>query len=290
MLPPQVSAKICAYTKNIIIKDGLDWPSVVHLLQLLKDLKCLIWLYPGQYAKVGGTPGKINTKVLRVLQENWPNCTISIDNLCTMLERCYDTADLPSQQLVSYKTRGWLSDDLRSAFKKILLVSSQLKVLHLIEPEPVPVHENEPVYCFHEEEIDPGETIPAIQELFLEGPCWHYSVRTAAQFWNFSNLTYLRLEKVRIMRFLMTVPTEILLQLKTVITNSHVELENLRWDASLRVFNRSRRITALENLSLVSCFANGPYTAISNYCPSLRILELRDYASMNDKALHSTRP
>ena len=143
-------------------------------------------------------------------------------------------------------------------------------MLHLIEPEPVSVYEDEPVYYFHEEEIDPGETLPAIQELFLEGYFWHYSVQTAAQFWNFSNLTYLRLEKFRIMRFLMTDPTESLLQLKTFISDSHVELENLRWDASLCVFNLVRRVTALEDLSLVFCFVDGPHSAISNHGPSLR--------------------
>ena len=210
----RVRNAISTFTRQISIREALDWASVVSLLSSLKTLNHLHWSF---WNKMGPLSSQqIPQCVLDGLAERWPNVQVSVENS----RFCYicDASSLPSARLVSFKMQGTLGHPSRQAgptLKRILLGAHQLKVLHLLD---IPSGKR-----FIDENIGQGEILPAVEELFLQGYFWLHSPSVATTFWNWSKLTSLRLEKVFIVNFLVTVLPECLTQLRSFVTDGHCQ-------------------------------------------------------------------
>lgn len=212
----RVRNAISTFTRQITIREVLNWASVVSLLSSLKTFNHLHWSFWKKEGPLAYREVQIPQCVVDGLAERWPNVHISVEN--SRCESFGDISYLPPARLVSFKMQGTLGYPLRQAgpkLKRILLEFDQLKVLHLLDLRLG--------NRFIDEDIGQSEILPAVEELFLQGYIWQHSLKIATSFWNWSRLTSLRLEKVLIVNFLETVSPEHLLQLQSFVTDGHCE-------------------------------------------------------------------
>lgn len=223
-IPPQavdvrgrVRTAMCTFTRQITINEPLNWASVVNLLLSLKTLNHVHWSFWKKGGRFSHNPIPIPQSVLDGLAERWPNAQISVDNLKS--SSSVGISSLPPARLVSFKSQGAVprpeGSQVGHTLKDTLLACDKLKVLHLLNERSG--------FRFVDEDIGHNESLPALEELFLQGYFWLHTPSVATSFWNWTKLTSLRLEKVLIVNFLETVSPEYLLQLRSFATDGHCQ-------------------------------------------------------------------
>ena len=246
---------ICNFTRQITINEALHWASVVNLLSSLQNFRHLEWSFWGREGSLARNRlSRIPQDVLDGLAERWPSAQISLGKLSSRLDSHDDFSSLPPTRIVSLQMQGVLQRRSNQVgrtpwLKNALLKCDQLKVLHILD-----VHSGS---RFTDEEIEQNETLPAVEELFLQGYFWLHSPSVATNFWNWSRLTSLRLEKVFIVNFLETVLPENLLQLSSFVTDGHCQSAVDHTKVSVLYLTCSQvphfkdRRTSLENRNLI---------------------------------------
>lgn len=208
----RVRSAICTFTRQITVKEVLNWESVVTLLLSLKNLNHLHWSFWTMEEPHAHWPVRIPQIVLDGLAERWPSAQVSVDNL--RFDSSLAISSLPATRLVSFDMQR-PSHQVGPTLKNTLLKCNQLKVLHLLDVRSE---------CrFIDEDIEQSERLPAVEELFLQGYLWLHSPSVATNFWSWSRLTCLRLKKVFIVNFLETVSPKNLTQLRFFITDGHCQ-------------------------------------------------------------------
>lgn len=211
----RVRNALSTFTRQITIREVLNWASVVSLLSSLRTFNHLQWSFRKTEGPISSQPVHIPQCILDGLAERWPIVQISVENMRSLFFS--DASYLPHNRLTSFKMQGALGHPQQAGptLKNLLLEFRQLKVLHLLDI----------VYGkrFIDEDIGQHERLPAVEELFLQSYFWLHSSGVATTFWNWSRLTSLRLEKVFIVNFLETVPPECLAQLRSFVTDGHCQ-------------------------------------------------------------------
>ena len=219
----RVKSAICTFTRQVTIDEALDWSLVVNLLLSLVTFHHLNWSfskmarYPFSGQRSSRMGNRMPQSILNCLAERWPRASLSVENLCLNLYSIDEVCSLHLKTLVFLKlhtTFFWRLIN-QQALKTFLMQLNRLKVLHFLNVQPGS--------RFLDEEIAESERLPAVEELFLQGYFWLHSPSVATNFWDWSNLTSLRLEKVFIINFLDSVSPENLLRLRSLITDGHCE-------------------------------------------------------------------
>ena len=221
----RVKSAICTFTRQVTIDKVLDWSLVVNLLLSLVTFRHLNWSFSKmaryEYPLAGQRSSRMDNgmpqSILNCLTERWPRATLSVENLYLNLYSVREGCSLHLNTLVFLKLHTTFSWRLinQQTLKTFLMQLNRLKVLHFLNVQPGS--------RFLDEEIAKSERLPAVEELFLQGYFWLHSPSVATNFWDWSNLTSLRLEKVFIINFLDSVSPENLLQLRSLITDGHCE-------------------------------------------------------------------
>lgn len=215
----RVRHAICNFTRQITIDKPVDSLLTVTLLQSLDKLHHLNWAFWNKESCSNHwTSNQILPRILDCLTESWPSADLSVDNVYSGVDYNDEVSSLPPTNVVSLKLEAGLLRHwhrVERTFKTFLLQCHQLNVLHLLSVRSGT--------RFKDEEMEQHDRLPAVEQLFLQGYFWIHSPRTANTFWNWSNLTSLRLEKVFIINFLESVLPANLLQLRSLITDGHCE-------------------------------------------------------------------
>ena len=213
----RVRTAMCTFTRQITINEALNWASVVNLLLSLKTLNHLHWSFWKKEGWFSHNPIQIPQSILDGLAERWPSAQISVDDL--RLNSIVAISSIPPARLVSFKLQGAVprreERQVGPTLKNTLMACDKLKVFHLLNVRSG--------FWFIDEDIGHSESLPALEELFLQGYFWLHSPAIATSFWNWTRLTSLRLENVLIVNFLETVSPEYLLRLQSFVTDGHCQ-------------------------------------------------------------------
>ena len=220
----RVERAICTFTRQVTVDKALDWSLVV---KILLSLNTFHHLHLSCWNGNGTSSRRINhwsqsdpipQSVLNCVARYWPSAKLSVTELIPRLDHIDEFNSLTNTNLVSLKLQAVSRHQFRrieGTLKTFLLQCNQLEVLHLPNLQSGT--------RFLDEEIRENIRLPAIEELFLQDYFWLHSPSIATNFWNWSKLTTLRLEKVFIINFLNSVPPENLQQLRSLVTDGHCE-------------------------------------------------------------------
>lgn len=215
----KVKSAICTYTRQITIDKALDWSSIDNMLSSLGQFHQLNWqFWESDRYFVHSRPKQVLQRISSRLTERWPSAKLSIDKLSLISVYTTEFTALPSTNLITLKLQGLVRrypSQFDCRLKAFLLQCDQLNELHLVYLESGS--------RFLDEEIEQSERLPPIKQLYLRNYDWLHSPGPANNFWNWSRLTSLRLEKVNIIQFLESVLPENLLQLRSLTTDGHCE-------------------------------------------------------------------
>ena len=272
----RVASAICTFTRQLTIDSPLNCSLVVDMLKSLDQFHHLNWEFweTKAYWTHSG-PGQTLQSISSCLAERWPKAKLSVNNSSSCHDAIHDFASLAlATNLVSLKqglTRRRYDQPDRT-LKTFLLQCDQLNVLHVLHLQSGA--------RFLDDEILQSERLPPVKDLFLQGYFWLHSPSIATSFWNWSQLTSLRLEKVFIINFLESVLPANLLQLRSLITDGHCESPVDHTKATNLMIALVRAINSLETLSLICSVEMFPIDAIRKHGPGLRNLQLREYDGM----------
>lgn len=274
----RVVSKVSLYTQYITIGRSLEWNTTIALFGTLRELKGLQWSYWSDNGRGLNLSGTISLKLLDALQRDWPQYSLSIDcfSLSPGSYHNFENIDFHVTRLVSCKSWSWLLLGQRRLIGDILLRASNLKVLHLLDS---PERLSPEGYSFHRhllvgDGLSSDVRLPAISELFLQDYHWVHTTPASVHFWNWTNVTFLKLEEVDILRFLRSVSPDHLLRLKNFITDGYCKRVDHRIEAMRYINTLLERVDALETLSLV-CYIGMLSMGTIRSNPSLQNLKLR---------------
>ena len=255
----------------------------MHMLKLFRS-----WRYWGRgNAEWGRWRDSIQYKVLGcpLFRAQIPEVRISVKNFCRYDAMHYHEFLVNLVSCTEFEKE--FCDDPRSGegrfsfesvidVKNLLLASPKMEEFDLV----LDVKDD----AAGDWRIQKGERLPPFKDLSLYSVNWPFSPREAVQFWDWSRIAHLRLDKVPLIPFLKTVTPEHLTRLRTFTTDCWKARSNVE-EASKLICNLVNKNEALEELSIRCLFRthiDDCLLAIMKQGRSLRLLSLRDFSQPRD--------